>query len=50
MLEHGGILDKYISDAVMAFFNAPVDVKEHANAGCDTALGIWAQIQGLTIR
>ncbi len=47
VLEHGGMLDKYIGDAVMAFFNAPVDVKEHANAGCDTALEMIARLDKL---
>ncbi len=47
VLEHGGMLDKYIGDAVMAFFNAPVDVKEHANVGCDTALEMIARLDKL---
>ena len=38
VLENGGMLDKYIGDAVMAFFNAPVDVKNHADASCHSAL------------
>ncbi|MBL0707789.1 MAG: adenylate/guanylate cyclase domain-containing protein [Sulfurimonas sp.] len=38
VLENGGMLDKYIGDAVMAFFNAPVDIKEHADASCRCAL------------
>jgi adenylate cyclase len=38
VLENGGMLDKYIGDAVMAFFNAPIDVKNHADASCKTAL------------
>ncbi len=38
VLENGGMLDKYIGDAVMAFFNAPIDVKNHADASCHSAL------------
>ncbi|MFT7003244.1 MAG: adenylate cyclase [Sulfurimonas sp.] len=38
VLDNGGMLDKYIGDAVMAFFNAPIDVKDHADASCRTAL------------
>lgn len=49
VLEHGGMLDKYIGDAVMAFFNAPVDVKEHADAGCATALEMIERLDDLNI-
>ncbi len=38
VLDNGGMLDKYIGDAVMAFFNAPVDIKNHADAACESAL------------
>ena len=38
VLKHEGMLDKYIGDAVMAFFNAPVDVEEHAKKACLSAL------------
>jgi adenylate cyclase len=38
VLANGGMLDKYIGDAVMAFFNAPVDLKHHADAACKSAL------------
>lgn len=38
VLKHNGMLDKYIGDALMAFYNAPVDVKNHADEACLTAL------------
>lgn len=47
VLKHGGYLDKYIGDAVMAFFNAPVDVPEHAKAACRTALEMIDQLNKL---
>lgn len=38
VLEHKGMLDKYIGDAVMAFYNAPVDIENHADEACQSAL------------
>ncbi len=38
VLEKKGMLDKYIGDAIMAFFNAPVDVEDHADKACECAL------------
>jgi adenylate cyclase len=36
---HGGIVDKYIGDAVMAFWGAPIhDQPEHARGACAAAL------------
>ncbi len=35
---HGGTLDKYIGDAVMAFYGAPVPVEDHAFEACRTAI------------
>ena len=36
--ENEGMLDKYIGDAIMAFFNAPLDVENHAKKGCIAAI------------
>jgi adenylate cyclase len=34
----GGIVDKYIGDALMVIWNAPTPVADHARAACDAAL------------
>jgi adenylate cyclase len=49
VLNHGGMLDKYIGDAVMAFFNAPVDVKNHADSTCHAALEMIKKLEELNI-
>ncbi len=49
VLDNGGMLDKYIGDAVMAFFNAPVDVKEHADASCYSALEMIVKLDNLNV-
>ena len=38
VFEHHGTLDKYIGDAVMAFWGAPFEEPGHAARGCQTAL------------
>ncbi len=45
VLDNGGMLDKYIGDAVMAFFNAPVDIKYHADAACASALEMIEKLE-----
>jgi len=44
ILKHGGLVDKYIGDAIMAFWNAPVDQPRHAEQACLAAI---EQIQKL---
>jgi adenylate cyclase len=38
VFEEGGVLDKYIGDAVMAFWNAPLDQADHAARATRTAI------------
>jgi adenylate cyclase len=47
VLEHKGMLDKYIGDAIMAFFNAPIDVENHARESCLCALDMSAKMEAV---
>ncbi|HLF30936.1 MAG TPA: adenylate/guanylate cyclase domain-containing protein [Xanthomonadales bacterium] len=38
ILEHGGYLDKYIGDAIMAVFGSPEPLENHAQQACRAAL------------
>ena len=38
VLQHGGTIDKYMGDAIMAFWNAPLNDTSHATGGCAAAL------------
>ena len=40
ILEAGGTVDKYMGDAIMAFWNAPLDDPEHARHACAAALAM----------
>jgi len=42
---HRGTLDKYIGDAIMAFWGAPVEDKEHATQGVLSALAMQKELR-----
>jgi len=47
ILERGGTVDKYVGDAIMAFWNAPLDQPNHAELACRAALGIIEKLDAL---
>lgn len=47
VLEELGTLDKFIGDAVMAIFNAPLDVPGHATHACTAAVRMMEKLKEL---
>ena len=47
VFETDGTLDKYIGDAVMAFWGAPVDQEDHAVRACTAALKMLERLDAL---
>ena len=47
ILDRGGMLDKYIGDAIMAVFGAPITRSDHAALACRAALGNREALSGL---
>ncbi|HEX6588209.1 MAG TPA: adenylate/guanylate cyclase domain-containing protein, partial [Longimicrobiales bacterium] len=47
VFRNGGTLDKFIGDAVMAFWGAPIPVADHARRAVDTALEMMDELRAL---
>jgi class 3 adenylate cyclase/CHASE3 domain sensor protein len=47
VFENGGTIDKYMGDAIMAFWGAPVWQEDHPQRACRTALRMISRVQEL---
>ena len=47
VLANAGFIDKYMGDAIMAFWNAPVNVPDHPVQACRTALAMRQRLTSL---
>src|SRR6185295_15283742 len=50
IIENGGTIDKYMGDAIMAFWNAPIDDPDHAKHGCAAALQMIDRLKSMNER
>jgi adenylate cyclase len=49
IIERKGTIDKYIGDAIMAFWNAPVDDHDQEANACDAALEMLSRAEALNV-
>jgi len=50
ILQHDGTIDKYMGDCIMAFWNAPMNVPNHARRACEAALKMHEKLAALNAR
>jgi len=49
VLEEEGMLDKYIGDAIMALFNAPLNTPDHPKRACNVAIKMITMLKELNV-
>ena len=47
LIENKGTLDKYIGDAIVAFYGAPIDIDDHEYLACKTAIEMNKKLEAL---
>jgi len=47
VLKYGGTLDKYMGDAIMAIYGAPIEQDDHALRACSSALDMMTRLREL---
>lgn len=50
VMQNRGTIDKYMGDAMMAFWNAPLDDPDHARNACRAALGMQQALEPINQR
>ena len=50
IINNNGMVDKYIGDAIMALFNAPIDIENHAEMACKSAIEMQLALKKLKIK
>ena len=50
IIKHNGTVDKYIGDAIVAFWGAPLELKDHAACACNAALECQIKIKELAVK